>query len=300
MIHILFSFLFIGMELSYAADSFDELAKQCGNSKDFHEKIQFCTQALTSWGIEDGYVNKGEVYLERALAYMVIGKLEPALADADNAVNIIPHSWQTHNARGEILAKLNRCKEALSEYNEAFQGIHPTDHVNRSYLLYKRGVMWRDCAKSYEEAIKNFEAAIVESSKIKDTESVAWAAMGRGVTKCKQKQYAEGLKNIAHAIEILSNLHFHYEMGICQQAKGNLVAAAKSYSEVIRRTKPKRPHETYVSKEFGTTTVGVSTEEELIDSYYRRAQVNEKMRKHKLASKDYLKACQMGLNQACK
>ncbi|MDZ7668029.1 MAG: tetratricopeptide repeat protein [Gammaproteobacteria bacterium] len=85
----------------------------------------------------------------RALVLAADGRLEPALADLDEAVNLAPDDAGLHSRRGNLLLRLGRTADALAAHDRAVE-LAPEDagvYYNRAFSLRALG----DSAQAAED-----------------------------------------------------------------------------------------------------------------------------------------------------
>lgn len=96
-------------------------------------------------------------YANRATAYFVMGEYEKSIADRRRAIELRPNSpgnFQEFGSIAEALRRLNRPREAISEYDRAIQGAPRGDGRLAGYYLDRSRAWWalHDRAKALSDA----------------------------------------------------------------------------------------------------------------------------------------------------
>lgn len=290
---------------AHAASPFFENATQGDRSRSEREKIRRYTKALELWTRADRVDDKAAVFVRRGASYMQVGDLEKALADMDSAAALMPKDWIPRSGRADVLAAMRRCDDSAKEYAVAMAG---APEANRAVILHGRGIMYRDCKKDLEAAVRNFEAAIVAASKAGDDMQLAQSASARGAVRCGQKQFQEGLENVAQAIRVQPRgADFHFDLGLCKEGAGDWKGAYESFSKAIEIVDPSGTYDPSANDELelerktvGSTAVTAREDrKKLGDCYFHRGVVSRKLKNGKAALSDLKRACRLGSRPAC-
>lgn len=119
---------------------------------DYHEAIRAYGQALVE---SDRYV---PAYVNRGLAYMMLGENEKALADLNAAVRLEPAEWTHYFKRGIAYERLGRRQQAADSFINAirFYDKYPPAYRHAATALDALG--HRDLAQTYRDKANEVEA----------------------------------------------------------------------------------------------------------------------------------------------
>jgi tetratricopeptide (TPR) repeat protein len=120
-----------------------------------------------------------EAYVGRSAAYLNMGKLDEALADADNAVKLNPKSALAYGQKAIVEKMLGQDEAAINDLTKALglDGNYAWAYAQRAHILSKLG--------DQEKALADVDSALKASPKFADAFRVrAWILSRMG--KCKE------------------------------------------------------------------------------------------------------------------
>jgi tetratricopeptide (TPR) repeat protein len=162
------------------------------------------------------------VRMTRSMVYAELGRPEEALADLDEVVRLAPESVGGHTNRGNVLARLGRHEEALASYSTAL-GLNPQDAT----AYFNRANCWAEQG-DLDRAIADYSAAL----EIDPTDPAAWIL--RGNAWSAQGEHELALTDYTRALEITP----HDPGALCNRAGclvrlGQLDQALADYTAAI-------------------------------------------------------------------
>lgn len=286
------------------ATPFYDYAARGDVEPDNRAKINLYSHALASWAEPDYLEDKAVLYVRRGNALEALKEWEAALADFEKALKINPKDWTVYKGRADVFAGLKRCAESLADDRKALE---LSDAAHRGSLHMDMGYTQRDCARDLPAAELEFRAAVADGLKAEDTDIMSRSAIALGGVTCLQHQYEKGIGLLRSAVATNPrHVTALYELGICQQASGDLKGALASFTRAIDVVAPQRPpgdeprevsRKTVAGAQITSSTDGA---EKLSDCYYRRAQIERKNGVGRAAAADFREACRLGKKAACR
>jgi len=204
------------------AESLNALIKRCNDAGESHQRVESCTQLLTSKGFDTS--DRAHIFNNRGIAYDELKEFDKAIADYDQAIALKPDfSWAYHNRgiahrrRGDIEKAIADHTEALRldpDFAEAFNSRGNAYAKQGQYdLAIADFVSALKLKPDYPEALSNRAAAyrargdddlaITEYDKIlRRQPNDADALTNRGVVKFNKGIFREAEADFKQAIDI--------------------------------------------------------------------------------------------------
>ena len=294
--------LFCLPRLSWASSPAMALEAEGDRALDPNEQLSCYSRALAAWSSENDDEDKSQLYLRIGYAYVALENYPKALENIDYAASLDAENFSVHNGRGLVLAGMNRCREAISEYGLAL-GLAPASM--QPTLLKERGQAYADCLKDNAAALKDFGAAIAGAYKLEDKDLLAFALIDEGKVLCREKKFTKAFESISQGISFKpADANLYYEAGICREIKKDWRLARDNYAKSIKLAGPDT--EKFENQAVGEKKAGAITQtahgskKKRADCYFRLGLMNEKLHNTQAAKEDYQEACSYNLKAACR
>lgn len=153
-------------------------------------------QALVCYDLILAASNDGTSFRYRCEALLALGRLDEALAGAEEIVRLFPDDLNSHFALGRALEKLGRLEDSLASYSESLRlGETPGCHGNIGVIL--------DVLGQVDDAVSHYDKAIALSS------DKATLQMNKGVTLLAAGRFKEGWAEYKGRVFVLKDIRAH-------------------------------------------------------------------------------------------
>ncbi|MGW8220894.1 MAG: tetratricopeptide repeat protein, partial [Syntrophobacteria bacterium] len=158
-----------------------------------------------------------------ASLYNVKGRTSEAISYYTEALQIDPHSAQTHSNMGAALAKEGKIKEAIYHFSEALR-------INPEYTEAQKNLVYTlENQGSIREKLSHFPQGLQKGAEN------AQAHNDTGVTLAKQGRIEEAISEFSEALRIDPEFAgAHNNLGIALARKGNIEDAIEHFQRALR------------------------------------------------------------------
>ncbi|MBI3549645.1 MAG: tetratricopeptide repeat protein [Elusimicrobia bacterium] len=210
--------LFVAPCLSYAGPTASEYKRQADEAKDNQARIDLTTKAIEAWTEPEGKSLLAWIYQLRANAYHDIAEFEPALADIDKSLELVPGNGYSLDIRGAILSSMGRCDEAIEARTAAIKS--EEDDKSRKgpvswHYYFNRANDRINCLKTPEQGFPDLATAASLARKAKDPRGAYEATAFKARTLCKLKKYQQGLAILRGLVGSKDSPRVQFDLGEC-------------------------------------------------------------------------------------
>jgi lipoprotein NlpI len=203
-------------------------------------------------------------YMNRGVAYQVLGKFEEALADFNAAILLNPSDAEAYSSRGSLFKQIGRPDAALEDYTISIMLNSFNAHVynNRANVYGQIG--------QFDNELADYDRAIALDP------SYAAAYNNRGMVFVKTGRFNRAIEDFNRFIALdPDNAEAYSNRGIAYALTGQYDAALKDFNTALA-----------LSQDFA-------------EAYFNRGRLYSKEGRTELARADYQKACDLHYEKGC-
>jgi lipoprotein NlpI len=203
-------------------------------------------------------------YMNRGVAYQVIGKLDEALADFNAAILLNPSDAEAYNSRGLLFKQMGHPDAALEDYTISIMlnGFNAHVYNNRANVYGQMG--------QFDKELADYDRAITLDP------SYTAAYNNRGMVFVKTGRFNRAIEDFNRFIALdPDNAEAYSNRGIAYALTGQYDAALKDFNAALA-----------LSQDFA-------------EAYFNRGRLYSKEGRTELARADYQKACDLRYEKGC-
>jgi tetratricopeptide (TPR) repeat protein len=189
--------------------------------------INIATQILGVTGISND--DKANLLFQRAQAEGWLGKTDPAVADYEEALRLVPTHFGARAAVADILAAAGKNDQALAAYNKLVESFpeSPLSYNNRGMFLQRQG--------KYDDAITDFTRAVERDP------NYFYSYTNRGFTLLQMDNPTAAQVDFTQSLKLNPQQAFVYNLrGLSKLALGDLTGAIQDQRAAVEMN-PKDP-----------------------------------------------------------
>ncbi len=189
--------------------------------------ITIATQILGVNGISND--DKANLLFQRAQAEGWLTKTDPAIADFEEALRLVPTHFGARAALAELFAATGKNDQALAAYNKVVESFpeSPLSYNNRGMFLQRQG--------KYDEAVADFTRAVERDP------NYFYSYTNRGFTLLQMDNAAAAQGDFTQSLKLNPQQAFVYNLrGLAKLAQGDLTGAIQDQRAAVEMN-PKDP-----------------------------------------------------------
>jgi tetratricopeptide (TPR) repeat protein len=198
------------------------------NRKDHAETaVTIATQILGVNGISND--DKANLLFQRAQAQGWLTKTEPAIADYEEALRLVPTHFGARAALADLYAAAGKNDQALAAYNKVVESFpeSPLSYNNRGMFLQRQG--------KYDEAVADFTRAVERDP------NYFYSYTNRGFTLLQMDNPAAAQGDFTQSLKLNPQQGFAYNLrGLAKLAQADLAGAIQDQRAAVEMN-PKDP-----------------------------------------------------------
>jgi lipoprotein NlpI len=189
--------------------------------------ITIATQILGVTGISND--DKANLLFQRAQAEGWLGKNDPAIADFEEALRLVPTHFGARAALADLLAASGKYDQALAAYNKVVESFpeSPLSYNNRGMFLQRQ--------RKYDEAIADFTRAVERDP------NYFYSYTNRGFTMLETDNPTAAQADFTQSLKLNPQQAFVYNLrGLSKLSQGDLTGAIQDQRAAVEMN-PKDP-----------------------------------------------------------
>jgi tetratricopeptide (TPR) repeat protein len=181
-------------ELKAAEESQKEEDLQFADGYNFSENGQWQEAAEAFSIVIEQNPDDGEAYQERAWAYLELGRIAEAVADAEKAVDLMPEESGAYLVRGTAYSQSQQYEQAIADLN---QYLNEEDYWDRTGTSATKAYYFRGLAfaglNDFKQALKDLSKAITRWPRWPDpyqVRAIVYEQLGQSEKAAKDREEA--------------------------------------------------------------------------------------------------------------
>jgi tetratricopeptide (TPR) repeat protein len=185
--------------------------------------VEIFTDVIESENTPSDMPGLRSVYFYRGFSHLMLGELERAIADYDEAVRLDPENNLVYSYRGLVYKELGEYENAIADYDEAIR-LNP----DYAYAYYNRGSAYSDIGE-YEKAVEDYSKTLL----LDPADDTAYN--GRGIAYYEMGEYEQAIDDYSEAIRLDStNFRAYHNRGLTNNSLGEYDKAIADFSDALK------------------------------------------------------------------